>query len=366
MAKKTSDETGLLRLMRGLFATTAGHGLIELRGIPVDREKQVRRKWVNNSSELVEWAEDLGRKDSGYSCYFGVCKRKTEAGRKQDILNATALWVDIDTVNHSWDTDKCLKAIHQLKGVLQPSAVIKSGGGLHCYWFLSEPHAADQRIEDANKALADMMSGDAVHDVTRVMRLPDTYNPKRKAKAELVWCYDFVRHDIDDLLDAVLSRPTVMYDGAWIKRADAEKRMASAVEKASTDDDRAEVAMNWARILKGGKVAEKSLDMMWATEVRYKPTRGYVGIDEAVMKTCARLWCSKSIQLKGTERVDEVVRQTHRKLKNFAVQWDGPTWNEQQQKEAIRRKLARWIPKWEAIKAQEALAKKRASRGKGE
>lgn len=367
MGKRLADDTMRARFLRALYTGTTGQGLIELRAIPQDRTKPIQRLWADTLAEIDEFADKWGERGSGYSVYYGVCKRDKQAGTKADISSATALWVDIDADNHGWDMGRCMRFVHELTGPLQPSCIIRSGGGIHLYWFLDEPHTVTahtnwQQVEDANKALAEVFSGDQVHDITRIMRLPDTYNPKRKAKCELVTCYGFSRRSIHDLVDAALSHDKVMFDGSWMRRADAEKKMATPL-KGAADDSISDRAYALAGSLTRGKTAEKDLDAMWANRVRYKPTRGYIGIDEAVMTTTARLWCSLSRNTKDASQcMDAVVMLTWQRLKSFAVKWEGGTWNEAEQKDAIRRKLARWVPKWRAIQAAADADKRSAAK----
>lgn len=357
MAKKTADDADHLRLLRGVFQGTSGQGVVELRAIPADRTKQIRRLWTRLPAQIDDFVAEFGRRDSGYSVYFGACKRKEEGGaKKSDVLCATALWADIDTVNHGWDTDATLQAVYKLKGALQPSCIVASGGGLHLWWFLSEPLTDMQQIEDANKALAEIVSGDAVHDVTRIMRLPGTFNPKRQARAELVYCYPFERRDVHELMDAALSHKTVLVADKWVKRADAEKAMASA----GTTDEAAGEAYTAARSLTGGRALEKNLDALWSTQVRHKPTRGYIGIDEAVMVTTARLWCKYGSRQKDVSAgMDAVVDLTWRYLREATVRWEQGEWDAAKQKDAIRRKLARWVQKWRVIQAAADAEQKR-------
>lgn len=368
MAKKpkSAHDHQAITLIRELFRPLVGQGYIELRAIPADKDVSgVHREYAVSADEIVEFADKYGAKGSGYSAYFGVCKRSREGGKKADCLAATALWVDIDTVNNGWDTEACLKCVHQLQGVLKPSAVVASGGGLHLYWFLNElwpldgDYEAQAKIETMNGVLVEMFSGDAaVRDVSRVLRLPGTTNNKRRAKCDLVYCYGNARKCPHELMDAALGHKTVLVDSKWVPRGTAEKLMASALGGGEDSDSRAEKAVALA-IFDGNARVEDNLRLMWERQVRYKPTRGYIGVDEAVMRTTARLWCKFARNIKDrTEAVDAVVVGTWGYLDNFAVRWDGPKWDRARQMDAIRAKLVRWIPKWEAIQAQAAARKK--------
>jgi hypothetical protein len=109
-------------------------GKIELRAIPNDRKSglPIKRAYVSTRSEIDQFNEQFDKR-SGYGVYFGVVKRTIDKGTKDACGSVGGLWVDIDTVNHGWDTDACAKALMELPGVLMPSALLRSGGGLHAY-----------------------------------------------------------------------------------------------------------------------------------------------------------------------------------------------------------------------------------------
>ncbi len=101
--------------------------------------------------------------------FFGPAVRKSKGAQKEHCLGTTVLWADIDI-----DTPKPPVSI------LPPSAVVHSGHGWHLYWRLHE-FATDHRlIEAANESVATDVQGDAVKDIGRLMRLPNTWNRKKE------------------------------------------------------------------------------------------------------------------------------------------------------------------------------------------
>ena len=73
-------------------------------------------------------------------------------------------------------------------GVPYPSAIIHSGGGLHCYWLLEDPVT----VTDSNRAeLAHLQAAwvdlvgadDGAKDLARVLRVPGTQNRKPERRA---------------------------------------------------------------------------------------------------------------------------------------------------------------------------------------
>ena len=346
MAKKQQEHPSVA-FLRTLYQGTSGEGVVELRAIH-NSSKQVTQAWATSATEIVEFAEQFD-KASNTSVYFGVCKRKKAGGsKKADVWGATALWADVDTVSMGWDTEACLKAIHELRGVLQPSAVVRSGGGLHLYWFLSEPvdfaDGHSQRIEDANRVMADLVSGDNVHDVTRILRLPGTFNTKRgmgkAAKCEVVYCWGHARKDIHELLDAALSFGKVLLNGKWMTKVAAEKAQRTPL----AGQDEPAKALGYA-IAEGNRNTEKSLRNLWETRVRYHAGRGYIGIDEAVLLSTARLHCAKKPD-------DFIVTLILGHIRNIKMR-DAPSekWDMAAEKKSILSKLTRWKVKWDEVRA---------------
>lgn len=371
MAKKATNpyDDPAIKLLRALHRDSAGQGLIEMRAIPHDKTLDATRIWTASSSEVIEFARQYGDRKSGHSVYFGVCKRSHRGGKKPDVMAATALWADVDTQNAGLDTDATLVALYELRGALQPSAIIKSGGGLHLYWFLKEPvelngdREAITAVENANRKLAYLVGGDNVHDVTRVMRLPGTMNSKRGVHfakpCSIVYCYPDTRRDFTELVKAVDAQDRVLLGGRWVTPAEAERSLATPLAGSMDADATVGRALEFARV-QGGARLEQRLAEMWHDRVRYKPGRGYMGIDEAVMITAARLWC-KYGKVKGSDKsvaIERVVAKTLVYLRGFGVRWEAGEWPVEHQKAAVRAKLLRWVPKWESVQ-KEATGKQR-------
>lgn len=350
MAKQQATETHpALKLLRGIYQQP-GH-LVELRAIPATKHQglPIKRAWTSSGDEVVEFASKFDR-NSGYGVYFGVCKRSREEGTKAAIVGAETLWADIDTVHQGWDTDKTLKALVAMPEAVRPSAVVKSGGGLHCYWFLDKPMVVkpvqygEAQIEDANRIMQELVSGDAVQDVTRVMRLPGTWNTKRckAAKVEVVYCYPWVRHDVHDIIDAACKSKHVLVNGEWIGRKTADK---------PTPGQTAEGAYTLA--MAGGKAKyEANLMALWRDRVRLHAPRGYVGVDEAVMLTTARMHCAGI-------KPDVVVPFVLARVRSVKER-DAPEekWDWESERASIKAKLDRWMRKWVEMTPNKKARKK--------
>jgi len=133
--------------------------------------------------------------------FFGVATRDGRGGTKENIVHIPALWCDVDFK----DTPRELAHEKLKRFPFKPSAIIKSGGGIHLYWLLSE--SAEKRdlvvIEDVNKRIAAALGGDmAATDAARILRVPGTnnfkYSPPRPV--EIVTLEDFT-YTLDDFLE---------------------------------------------------------------------------------------------------------------------------------------------------------------------
>jgi hypothetical protein len=116
--------------------------------------------------------------------YFGLATRNGQGGTKANVLNVPGVWADIDFKNMPKErADKLIKECP-----LQPTFVVVSGGGYHSYWKFKEPTDNIEIVENINRQLAQFFESDPVHDVSRIFRLPDTFNykytPKRPVKVQ--------------------------------------------------------------------------------------------------------------------------------------------------------------------------------------
>jgi hypothetical protein len=77
-----------------------------------------------------------------------------------------------------------LALVHVLALAVQPSVIVASGGGYHCYWLLAEPFVLDtdetrERAVVLQRDWVTFVRGDkAAKDIARVLRVPGTLNTK--------------------------------------------------------------------------------------------------------------------------------------------------------------------------------------------
>jgi DnaB helicase-like protein/primase-like protein len=169
------------------------NGQIELRALP-----SRARTFVGIGDTVA--IENFCQKHNYENIHFGVGTRDGDGGTKKNIVSIPAVWTDIDFK----DTPREI-AWEKLKAFpFKPSITVKSGGGIHLYWFLKESAGKNdlEAIEDVNRRIAVALGGDmAAIDAARIMRVPGTlnhkYDPPRRC--ELVQLNDFT-YSLDDFL----------------------------------------------------------------------------------------------------------------------------------------------------------------------
>jgi len=150
-----------------------------------------RQRFVAHT-EKWPWREIQAAQNDGRNVYVGVCPRRVPKGDKGAVASVPALWVDVDAKHHGDSKDEAFAALQRLDANIRPSIVVDSGNGYHAYWLLEEPVELEDPtpgasevsgedpayVEGFNVGLGHHVGGDSVQDVTRVMRLPGTWNVK--------------------------------------------------------------------------------------------------------------------------------------------------------------------------------------------
>lgn len=167
-----------IKLLQALFADAGGYLL--LRFVKGNASSVVR--FVSDINK-INWDEAEQLNAKGYDCFFGVCPRRKGVGTKDGVTEVTCLWADIDAKEIAKGKEGAWYRIWTLPEVLRPSAVIDSGHGYHAYWFLDEPIRITgpediARIEGYIAGMRKLLGGDAVRDLSRLLRLPGTTNWK--------------------------------------------------------------------------------------------------------------------------------------------------------------------------------------------
>lgn len=169
-------DTQTLAFLRALYEGVE-EGFITLTAIHPLRQHAApsRHVHIKDVPALTEALHHLEKANQqGWGAYFAVALRHANLGRwrrggKRDLLSLPALWVDIDTEPET--------ALIRLRNfAIPPSCVIRSGGGVHGYWFL-RPTGAFADADNALRGLAATLGGDKTN-VAQSLRLPGSINTK--------------------------------------------------------------------------------------------------------------------------------------------------------------------------------------------
>ena len=204
MTKKLVDSsiTQLHTHIDRLFEYT--DGLIELRpfkdvGTGIDSNA---RRWLDLKQFKQKIPDIINYCRRNYlACCIGLLPRTAAGGTADYVESGCVVWADCDDKDYKGGRAEIYKKIESLYP--QPSAVVRSGGGLHVYYYLGEDTPADE-IEEANRRLAALINGDKCHDRARVLRLPLSYhckNPQKIMRLQFVTLEPQREHSILDLLD---------------------------------------------------------------------------------------------------------------------------------------------------------------------
>jgi hypothetical protein len=173
------------------FLTALGYDLdnpagLELRLISKDKPAQIL--WPEPSHQV--WPQVKAANEAGANVYFGVCPRRDRQGNADHTTYAPGFWADLDAkrfdpTDQQHGKEEALKRLRQaFPAELQPSILIDTGHGYHCYWLPVEPWTFSEngdrlKFEAVLRALAEYLDSDTdVADAARVMRLPGTINVK--------------------------------------------------------------------------------------------------------------------------------------------------------------------------------------------
>jgi len=146
-------------------------GYINLRFLPLGKNLFIPLSEVDSIPTIL-------KKFKNENAYFGVATRINGDGTKAGVIEVPAFWADVD-LNGKPRKEVWKKLI---SFPLRPSAIVKTGGGYHVYWFLKTPATKDMipQIESYLKRVASFLDGDLkATDASRILRVPGTKNFKR-------------------------------------------------------------------------------------------------------------------------------------------------------------------------------------------
>lgn len=185
-----SEDTkqALQMFMNGLFEPD---DLVEVRLLPSGQST-----W-HIAKAFPELFESLKRMNtSGEHIYFGANPRSSKGGKAQHVKHARCLFADFD---HTDVDDVRERLAHT--GFPDPTVIVNSGHGVHCYWLLDVPLKDLVRWKHLQQRLAQLLGSDSkVCDPPRIMRLPGFLNHKEPpAQAELFEVEPSRRYNLDEL-----------------------------------------------------------------------------------------------------------------------------------------------------------------------
>jgi hypothetical protein len=160
------------------------------------------REWfVLNETGICGAVRHALRLSEKFETYFGVLPRVGRRGTKEDVRAAGWLWADVD--GGDGEVDGALDLVGR-SALPAPHIRVVSGGGLHCYFRLSEVVRLDdaeerRRFKELLKRLCRAIGGTspAPHadssraDTASILRVPGTLNNKRQTEPRPVTLLHF-------------------------------------------------------------------------------------------------------------------------------------------------------------------------------
>ena len=135
----------------------------------------MRRAFYSDLKEAARNAIMLGRREE---VYVGAAPRRGEEGTKAGVSRVLAIWADLDARgSHTRES----RTEQLMKLLLRPSIMVWTGGGWHSYFLLEKPADGPEELQRAElvmRRLAAGLASDPVHDRSRILRVPGTYNWK--------------------------------------------------------------------------------------------------------------------------------------------------------------------------------------------
>lgn len=197
-------------------------------------------------AQMAEAAKQLSSQRK--NVYFGVGTTKKQLGeyerpKNEDITGLSAFWIDIDIADAAHAAGNLPPDVQSAMMLLpdnpQPSVIVHSGHGLHVYYLLNEEWLLDtpDEREQATNILRKLQGSvrqaaqakgwhlDSVCDLTRVLRVPGTWNLKTKDMpviCEVIEHAD-LRYNVSDF-DILLELPDTPIKNNGSRRGGFERR----------------------------------------------------------------------------------------------------------------------------------------------
>ncbi|HWE06989.1 MAG TPA: DNA-primase RepB domain-containing protein, partial [Rhizomicrobium sp.] len=328
-----------MQFLKTLFAHTTNP--IYVCSFPNERndESQVGERHVitRTPAHITKFVAKWDRKKRGLFFGVGTVQASASTRKKETIAETIGLHVDIDFkhVDLNYTRDQIVRKLTELK--YPPSAIVFSGGGLHCYWLFKEPLETQgniERIELALHQLADLVAGDPqCCEVSRVLRVPGSHNTKDGAWTEVeVLALNDLRYELDDLEEWLSEQSPIL-----LRKSRERGRTVGEIEEDF-----------FARFAK-----EHGIKPPIDVDRRLKDMI-YMGAgDSSIHQT--QIQCAASMLSRGMA-VDDVVAILLAATKVAAGDY-GTRWNWRIEERNIRRDCVGWIKKHPPEKKPKAEAK---------
>lgn len=181
-AVSKSDYQEAKDFLRALFGRyfENNDGFVEFRFLNPEKGGVERAFARQGKLDKDGWAGVVERGRKAH-VFFGVNPRQDFSGRAVDIENIVCLWVDVDGKEEG-GKEAAYSRVRAFNP--EPSILIDSGHGYHCYWLLKRPLLAitdGQRLEIRQilSGLIKALGGDRARtDLSSCLRLPGTMNIK--------------------------------------------------------------------------------------------------------------------------------------------------------------------------------------------
>lgn len=187
--------------LRAIFSDLLPDEQINVRGFHARSGRRGYHDFLNTPDEAWEYAMSL---PGDLEVYFGVNPRFGRDGSKAGVTGVILLHADVDDKRFASHED----AYAFITGFeLTPTLVVDSGGGFHAYWLLDERVTDFDAAETMMRRLYFALGGlDATQDVSRVLRVPGTWNnkdPRNRRQVRVVFDNLSKTYTLDDF-DAAL------------------------------------------------------------------------------------------------------------------------------------------------------------------
>ena len=246
---------------------------------------------------------------------------------KENVARIVTLQADTDLKSVTLSREEIEARLRGLE--MPPSVLVWSGRGWHAYWLLNEAVQATPEtvalVEGLNAQLADVVGGDAVGDVCRLMRLPGSHNTKDGAwhAVEVAHARWQPRYELSDLEEWLARQSPVIrrVSGERSERGSTSQQALRNVFERIADDHNFKIPMD----------ADARLAAM-----------SYQGAGDASIHN-TQLAVTASLLTAG-ENLDDVVEIVLAATR-AAAGADGANWNWTREERAIRRMGEDWLRK---------------------